>query len=99
MTGHTDPPPACPPAADPTATAIEDATEALAEADHRGLRHAQRPDPLRMQDTAAALARTGLGDAAVHVGAVVTELTEDGPEAAVERWTDAHLFLLTVASL
>ncbi|MFC8096792.1 hypothetical protein [Streptomyces sp. NPDC057301] len=99
VTGHTDPPPVCPPIADPLTTVLDDATEALAEVAHRGLRHAQGPELRRLRDCAAALARTGLADAAARVRALVTALTHDGPAAAAGRWTDAHLFLLTAASL
>ncbi|MFD8920428.1 hypothetical protein ACFV0Y_21825 [Streptomyces sp. NPDC059569] len=99
VSGHAGPPPAAPAVADPITAALDDAVDALDETAHRGLRHLDGPDPHRLEDVAAALARTGLGEAAARVGAVAGALTRGEPEAAVPYWTDAHLFLLTAASL
>ncbi|MFD7313546.1 hypothetical protein ACFV9Z_06150 [Streptomyces sp. NPDC059883] len=97
--GHAGPPPAVPAVADPLTAALDDAVDALDETAHRGLRHLDGPGLRRLEDVAAALARTGLGEAAARVGAVAGALARGEPEASVPYWTDAHLFLLTAASL
>jgi hypothetical protein len=85
-------------AQDPLGAALDTALTTLAEVAHRGLRHATPGVHARVGETAAHLARVGLGTSAAMLTAFVTAC-RSGPESAARAWVDAQLQLLTAAEL
>ncbi|WP_329376635.1 hypothetical protein OG625_03800 [Streptomyces sp. NBC_01351] len=84
---------------DPLAEAMESALTALASAAGLGLRGLGEPARAVIEDSAAALSRTGLSTAARLVRAFLGALREEGPGAAARPWVDAQIHLLCALEL
>ncbi|MFD7256670.1 hypothetical protein [Streptomyces sp. NPDC059874] len=84
---------------DPLTESLESALSVLASAAGLGLRGLGEPARDRIEDSAAALSRTGLSTAAGLVRAFLAALREEGPGGAARPWVDAQIHLLCALEL
>ncbi|MER5177355.1 hypothetical protein ABT009_03070 [Streptomyces sp. NPDC002896] len=92
-------PPTEPAPPDPTATALEEAVTALADAAHHGLRHVPRSALDRLREAADHLTRTGLAESSARLRALLDALRHEDRDMVTKAWTDACIRLHIAAEV